>query len=114
MANLDVTGTIQEQISQLSNEKVSNAQLQNYVASQLSEDASSWLNTNVDPVGSAVIVDKTLTIEGAAADAKVAGNAISKLSSDLSKAFITQYQIPESSITNLSELSENRIYMFNS
>ena len=34
-----------------------------------------WLNANVDPVGSAVIVDSTLTIAGAAADAKVTGAA---------------------------------------
>lgn len=34
-----------------------------------------WLNENVDPVGSAVVVDTTLTIAGAAADAKVTGAA---------------------------------------
>ena len=72
--DVGVTGTIQDQISRLFNEKVSATQLQNYVASQLSEDVSSWLNTNVNPVGSAVVVDSSLTIQGAAADAKVVGN----------------------------------------
>ena len=37
---------------------------------------ASWLNAHVDPVGSAVIVDNTLTISGAAADAKVTGDCI--------------------------------------
>lgn len=74
--DVDITGTIQNQISQLFNEKVSATQLQNYVASQLSEDVSSWLNANVNPVGSAVVVDKTLSIQGAAADAKAVGDAI--------------------------------------
>ena len=38
-----------------------------------------WLEENVDPVGSAVVVDSSLSIEGAAADAKVTGNAIGGL-----------------------------------
>ena len=38
-----------------------------------------WLDENVDPVGSAVIVDDTLTISGAAADAKVTGEQIGDL-----------------------------------
>lgn len=37
---------------------------------------TSWLSENVDPVGSAVVVDSTLTISGAAADAKVTGDKI--------------------------------------
>ena len=71
--NVGVTGTIQDQISKLFNEKVGMAQLQNYVASQLNEDVSTWLNNNVNPVGSAVIVDSSLTVSGAAADAKKTG-----------------------------------------
>jgi len=77
--DVDVTGTIQDQISQLFNEKISATQLQNYVASQLNEDVSTWLNNNVDPVGSAVIVDSSLTISGAAADAKKTGDLKSAL-----------------------------------
>ena len=77
--DVDATGTIQDQISRLFNEKVSITQLNNYVASQLNTDVANWLNNNVDPVGSAVIVDKTLTIEGAAADAKKTGDELSSL-----------------------------------
>jgi len=60
--DVNVTGTIQDQISRLFNEKVSITQLNNYVASQLNTDVANWLNNNVDPVGSAVIVDSSLTI----------------------------------------------------
>lgn len=67
--DVDVTGTIQDQISQLFNEKVSNTQLQKYIVSQLNTDVTTWLNNNVNPAGSAVMVDKSLSIEGAAADA---------------------------------------------
>lgn len=35
---------------------------------------TNWLNQNVTPTGSAVVVDKSLSIEGAAADAKVVGD----------------------------------------
>lgn len=71
--DVDITGTIQDQISQLFNEKVNYTYLNNYVASELNADVSSWLNENVNPVGSAVIVDKSLSIENAAADAKITG-----------------------------------------
>ena len=84
--NVDATGTIQDQISRLFNEKVSITQLNNYVASQLNTDVANWLNNNVDPVGSAVVVDKTLTIEGAAADAKKTGDELSSLNSSLKDA----------------------------
>ena len=84
--DVDATGTIQDQINRLFNEKVSIIQLNNYVASQLNTDVANWLNNNVDPVGSAVIVDKTLTIEGAAADAKKTGDELSSLNSSLKDA----------------------------
>ena len=70
--NVDVTGAIQDQISQLFNEKVSATQLQNYVASQLND-------IGANPAGSAVVVDSSLTISGAAADAKVVGDNINDL-----------------------------------
>lgn len=40
------------------------------------EYVTNWLNEHVDPVGSAVVVDNTLSIEGAAADAKKVGDEI--------------------------------------
>ena len=41
---------------------------------QVTTAVEGWLDTNVDPVGSAVVVDSTLSISGAAADAKVTGD----------------------------------------
>lgn len=76
LGSIDVgtTGTIQDQISRLFNEKVSNSDMQTYVTNSMPTYITNWLNTNVNPVGSAVVVDSSLTISGAAADAKVVGN----------------------------------------
>ena len=79
----DVTGSIQDQISQLFNEKVSASSLQNYVASQLSADVTTWLNKYVSPVGSAIMVDKSLSIEGSAADANATGNMIKNFADNI-------------------------------
>ena len=43
------------------------------------EYVTGWLNEHVDPVGSAVVVDDTLSIEGAAADAKKTGDELTSL-----------------------------------
>lgn len=55
-------------------------QIDDVVAEQLPNNVPSavtdWLNENVDPVGSAVVVDSSLSISGAAADAKATGNAV--------------------------------------
>lgn len=88
--DIDVTGTIQDQISQLFNEKVSNYDMQNYISSSMPTYITNWLNTNVNPVGSAVVVDSSLTISGAAADAKVTGDNITDLKSALLCSFEEQ------------------------
>ena len=58
-------------------------QINDVVASQIAQPTATavtaWLGTHVDPVGSAVIVDDTLTISGAAADSKTVGDEISDL-----------------------------------
>lgn len=74
--DVDAAGTIQDQISQLFNEKVSATQLQDYVASQLND-------IGANPAGSAVVVDSSLTISGAAADAKSVGDAVAASSKSL-------------------------------
>ena len=78
--DVDVTGTIQDQISQLFNEKVSNSDMQSYISSSMLTYITTWLNQNVNPVGSAVIVDSSLTISGAAADAKKVGDELNEFS----------------------------------
>ena len=77
--DVDVTGTIQDQISQLFNEKVSAPVMQDYVTNSMPTYITNWLNTNVNPVGSAVVVDSSLTVSGAAADAKKTGDELSAL-----------------------------------
>lgn len=49
----------------------------------IGDTVTTWLTEHVDPVGSAVVVDDTLTIQGAAADAKKTGDEISGLKEDL-------------------------------
>ena len=70
--DVDAAGTIQDQISRLFNEKVSATQLQDYVASQLND-------IGANPV----VVDSSLTISGAAADAKSVGDALAASSKSL-------------------------------
>ena len=81
--DVDIAGTIQDQINQLFNVKVSNSDMQAYVTNSMPTYITNWLNNNVDPVGSAVVVDSSLTIQGAAADAKVVGNLKSALKTNV-------------------------------
>ena len=46
---------------------------------QTTNAVTNWLVANVTPTGSAVIVDKSLSIEGAAADAKAVGDALTNI-----------------------------------
>ncbi|MBO7731136.1 MAG: SGNH/GDSL hydrolase family protein [Methanobrevibacter sp.] len=59
-------------------------QLPNEVATQVPTMVSAWLNEHVNPE-SEVVIDDSLTIQGAAADAKAAGDAIGELKSALTK-----------------------------
>ena len=59
-------------------------ELYNNIGGTVAPQVTAWLNQNVDPVGSAVVVDASLSISGAAADAKVTGDEISNLKSDFS------------------------------
>lgn len=104
--NVNVTGTIQDQISQLFNEKVSNSQMVDYVSNNMNTYITTWLNTYVNPVGSAVIVDNSLTIEGAAADAKAVGDeldenakGITDLRNDLQQDVYNFINYPSEQIT---------------
>ena len=75
-------GNLQHQIDELDGDKIStnefNSRLNNFLKDQISADTTDWLDDNVNPVGSAVIVDKTLTIEGAAADALAVKTELNK------------------------------------
>lgn len=76
-----IGGVVANQIGDTVANQIGNTvsqQIGEVVASQVGEPAATattaWLNTHVDPVGSAVIVDDTLSISGAAADAQKTGD----------------------------------------
>lgn len=52
---------------------------------QTTSAVTAWLVTNVTPTGSAVVVDKSLSIEGAAADAKETGNKITAVEKNIAE-----------------------------
>lgn len=83
-------GNLQHQIDELDEDKIStnefNSRLNNFLREQISADTTDWLDDNVNPVGSAVIVDKTLTIEGAAADAKAVRDELTAVKSQLTNS----------------------------
>ena len=66
------------------------SQIDASVAGQISQPTATattaWLAAHVDPVGSAVVVDNSLTIGGAAADANATGEEINSIVSDLSNS----------------------------
>lgn len=58
--------------------------------SRISEYVTAWLTENVTPVGSAVVVDPSLTISGAAADSKVVGDKFDEIG-DVNNITIENY-----------------------
>jgi len=85
---LDLT----EEVSDKLDEMAASGALSNLLAPLIPSIVTNWLSENVTPVGSAVVVDASLSIQGAAADAKVTGdnfkNVIIKqgVSTDLNNA----------------------------
>lgn len=60
------------------------AEIEEELGEGVGEYVSDWLSEHVNPAGSAVVVDDTLTIEGAAADAKKTGDELTSLKEDFS------------------------------
>lgn len=67
---LDVT----QEVSDKLDEMAASGALSNLLAPLIPNLVTSWLNEKVTPVGSAVVVDSSLSVSGAAADAKETGN----------------------------------------
>lgn len=70
---LNTKGSVQDQLSQLFNTKLDTTNLSNYINTNLKTNVEDWLDENINPVGSVVALDSSLSISGAAADAKAAG-----------------------------------------
>lgn len=72
--NLDVQQEINNKLDQMALDGSLDALLDPLVTSKVPAAVTAWLNDNVDPVGSAVMIDTSLSIAGAAADAEVVGD----------------------------------------
>ena len=81
--NLDVQTEINNKLDQMALNGTLSALIEPFVGSDIQNTVNAWLTAHVDPVGSAVIVDNTLTITGAAADAKTTGDEINIIHSDI-------------------------------
>lgn len=71
----DVTtqlSSLHSSVNSLNQQKVNKDEVSTYVPSVV----TSWLNNNVNPTGSTVTVDKSLTVQGSAADAKSIGDYV--------------------------------------
>lgn len=71
--NLDVQTEINNKLNDMAADGTLGVLLEPFVNSAVPGAVETWLNTNVDPVGSAVMIDKSLTLGGSAADAKITG-----------------------------------------
>lgn len=69
-----IDGSVSEQIGDVVAEQIDTA---------VAPAVTTWLNTYVDPVGSAVVVDSSLSVSGAAADAKITGEKVNSIENTL-------------------------------
>ena len=83
--NLDLNGSLQDQINTLDSKKIDITDLNNYVNNNMNSNITNWLNENVNPVGSAVVIDESFTVNGAAADAKITGDNLNSLRNQISQ-----------------------------
>ena len=79
--NLDVQQEINAKLDNMAETGALTELLQPFIDAQISTDVTSWLERNITPTSPAV--DASLTIEGAAADAKKTGDEISDIRTDL-------------------------------
>ena len=93
------TGGLEDQIDEFEeqvNDKID--ELEDYIDTEMPGYVTDWLTEHVDPVGSAVVVDNTLTVTGAAADAKKTGDEISDLKQDNNRLDNLSYGISDNSM----------------
>ena len=83
--NLDIQAELKNILDTMAQDGTLDALLDPLIMNHLPTEVSNWLAANVNPVGSAVMVDKSLTIDGAAADAKVTGDEIDGLKYSLNE-----------------------------
>lgn len=79
--NLDVQEEINNKLDEMAEDGSLTALLQPFIENQISTDVTAWLQAHITPTSPAV--DSSLTVSGAAADAKVTGDKIEDLKADL-------------------------------
>ena len=79
------------------------AQLPAVVATETAGQAAAWLETHVDP-DTGYVIDDSLTIQGAAADAKATGDAVTELNNAL-----TYFTIPTVNLFNVTKVKTGYI-----
>ena len=87
-------------------------QIDDSVASQISAPVSDWLTAHVDP-SSQYVIDDTMSIHGAAADAKAAGDAIADIvkvsetapSSDFNRIWVVDGPVSEVEVPTMDEFT---------
>ena len=99
--NIQEKGNIQYQLNQLWNTKISTADLSKYIFDNLEQDISNWLDTNINTDGP-IVIDKSLSVENAAADAKAVSDIFST-KADLNQVIAKttgeiKWQIPQGSV----------------
>lgn len=72
-----------EAVADVIMEMVNNGSFLNLMRPSIHADVTEWLNDNVTPVGSAVVVDSSLLISGAAADAQITGDKTTAAQNEL-------------------------------
>ncbi len=81
--NLDVQKELNEKINSMvqdgSFERLLHETFNTQINQQINTAVTNWLVANVTPTGSAVIVDNSLTISGAAADSKTVGDILNPI-----------------------------------
>ena len=88
LGNIDIQekGNIQYQLNQLFNTRISASELNDYVYNNLEQTVTNWLENNIESGDGSIVIDKSLSIEGAAADAEKVGEEISALRTAINTA----------------------------
>lgn len=85
--NLDLSTEVTNVINSMVNDGFFDALILQIVqdSNQIQPAVTQWLEDNVNPVGSAVTIDSTLTVQGSAADAKVVGDKFDEMEDKLNE-----------------------------
>ena len=107
--NLDVQTEINNKLDAMAQDGTLDALIAPYMESDIPTAVTTWLTAHVDPVGSAVTIDNTLTISGSAADSKTVGDRLSVLDVNVSDldTFLSSKIDKASTKTNLTGTYED-------